>query len=1509
MNHSSAFISFVISSFRINILWGILPLFFFMNFEAEGLSISETERIQKGTTCIPPLASQVPLANMQTRYLFNGNMNDASGTGNNGIPQIAPALTSDRFSVASAAYSFDGISQWMTSTTAYNSPNTFSIGLWFKTSSTNGGGLMGFCESQTTTGFTNRDRVIYMNNSGQLEFGVYPGSIVVIKTPESYNDGFWHFATATLSSNGMKLYVDGLLKLVNSSVTTGQSMTGYWRLGYFDLSTGWSTANSNYFNGVLDDVFFYDRELTPAEIKSIYEMPDGAGSDSPKCAGEILNLKGASISGASYSWTGPAGFTSSLQNPMINNISSANEGIYYLTITDSSGCPTARIPALVRVATVSIPLSQAPTAGLLIKYLFTGGSTNDLSGNANSAIPQNSPVPSSGRYGFPNNAYLLNGTNQYLSTTNSYSSPTVFTIMVWFKTTTTTGGRLIGFGSSQNGSSASSDRQIYMTDAGQLIFGVNNTTPNVVNSGGEVYNDGQWHCAVGTLSAAGLNLYVDGVLQGSDPSVTTAQNYTGYWRVGYDQIQSPWPSPPTSKYFNGNVDDVYIYNVVIPSSSIAQYNSVDGAGSNEPFCGAGGTLNLTAPTFGSAYSYNWTGPNGFVSVSQNPSFPGITTVNSGVYSLTVTTTSSCPARAFVNVRADNFPAAPSVTGSARCGPGTISISAGGSPLKYRWYTTSSGGVSLAGATSYNPNISSTTTFYVSSVNAAGCESLSRTSVTATMNAILPVPIIADISRCGPGTVTFNASGSPSDYKWYDASSGGTLLGTGSAFTTPLLNSTITYYTSSLSVENCESARVPVVATIIDFPIAPVGTYAAICGSGSMVLTATGSPSKYNWYSVSTGGSAISTGSTFTTPSLNSTTTYFVTSVNSANCESTTRTAVIATVNVLPPDPSGSNGQRCGTGIVAITASGSPFSYYWYTASSGGSSVGTGVSFTTPPISSTTTYYVSSLSDVNCESASRTAVVAAVNSLPPEPAGTNGEICGSGTTALSATGSQDYKWYSAPTGGLALGSGSNFNTPFITATTNYYVSSIDLNLCESAGRTTVIAHVNAVPAVPSATGDSICSSGTANLAAFGSVSGYKWYDALTGGNLLGSTATFSAFVSTDTVFYVSSEINGCESSRIQVHATVSVMSNAGNLSSSQTVCRGNNTGIISLNGFTGLIRKWEISNDGFVSDSTDPGNTSAQYQYNNLTQTKSYRVTVKSGNCPSVTSAVVSITVDPSPPSVAGLLRGDTLVAYGTNSGEVTLFSYTGNIIRWEISTDNFSTFSQFNISTSNYPFENYTVTTYIRAVVQSGVCAEKISNFVTVVVDPPLVLVADTVTTTMNKNYKSGISVISNDQIGHFNQLKPIISQTTAMGGTVTLDNAGNFTYSPPAEFIGIDHIFYSVCDKATGLTCKTTDLVFVIKDTVIVYSSLTPNGDGINDSWVIDGINLYKNNKVKIINRWGDLVFEESNYDNKEKVWKGECNSGFAITEKNLPDGTYFYSIDLSNGSKPITGYVVIKQ
>ena len=93
---------------------------------------------------------------------------------------------------------------------------------------------------------------------------------------------------------------------------------------------------SYYFNGTLDDAVIYSTELNATQVATLYNSPDGAGNGGPVCAGSSLNLTEASVSGATYAWTGPNSFSSSSQNPTFS-YTAANAGVYTLVIS-SGGC-------------------------------------------------------------------------------------------------------------------------------------------------------------------------------------------------------------------------------------------------------------------------------------------------------------------------------------------------------------------------------------------------------------------------------------------------------------------------------------------------------------------------------------------------------------------------------------------------------------------------------------------------------------------------------------------------------------------------------------------------------------------------------------------------------------------------------------------------------------------------------------------------------------------------------------------------------------------------------------------------------------------------------------------------------------------------------------------------------------------------------------------------------------------------------------------------------------------
>ncbi|HEY8400017.1 MAG TPA: DUF2341 domain-containing protein, partial [Cytophagaceae bacterium] len=170
---------------------------------------------------------------------------------------------------------------------------------------------------------------------------------------------------------------------------------------------------------------------------------------------------------------------------------------------------------------------------------------------------------------------------------------------------------------------------------------------------------------------------------------------------------------------------------------------------------------------------------------------------------------------------------------------------------------------------------------------------------------------------------------------------------------------------------------------IEQPANVSGTGASGCSNTSVTLSVSGSYSSYKWYTESTGGTG-TTGATFTTPVLATTTNFYVSGVGSNGCETSPRTAVTATIHARPSAPSASNASRCGPGTVILSAGGSPSGYRWYDAATDGTFLGAGATYTTPWLSSTTTYYVAAVSSANCQSATRTSVSAVINTIPSAP---------------------------------------------------------------------------------------------------------------------------------------------------------------------------------------------------------------------------------------------------------------------------------------------------------------------------------------------------------------------------------------------------------------------------------------------------------------------------------------------------------------------------------------------
>lgn len=147
---------------------------------------------------------------------------------------------------------------------------------------------------------------------------------------------------------------------------------------------------------------------------------------------------------------------------------------------------------------------------------------------------------------------------------------------------------------------------------------------------------------------------------------------------------------------------------------------------------------------------------------------------------------------------------------------------------------------------------------------------------------------------------------------------------------------------------------------------------------------------------------------------------------------------------------------------------------------------------------------------------------------------------------------------------------------------------------------------------------------------------------------------------------------------------------------------------------------------------------------------------------------------------------------------------------------------------------------------------------------------------------------------------------SSAAGGTAPYVFTWNGTQNGP-NLIGVapGATYELTVGDANGCVVGTAIEVSAINaDCFFVPDGFSPNGDGRNDVFVIRGLNQYPGNTVTVFNRWGNKVYEATDYQND---WDGTANTGGVVGEKVQP-GTYYYVIDLNNDEDPVTGYLIIK-
>jgi gliding motility-associated-like protein len=363
-------------------------------------------------------------------------------------------------------------------------------------------------------------------------------------------------------------------------------------------------------------------------------------------------------------------------------------------------------------------------------------------------------------------------------------------------------------------------------------------------------------------------------------------------------------------------------------------------------------------------------------------------------------------------------------------------------------------------------------------------------------------------------------------------------------------------------------------------------------------------------------------------------------------------------------------------------------------------------------------------------------------------------------------------------------------------------------------------INSTTASPTTAGNSRCTPGPVSLTASGGTNGqYRWYDVATGGTALtgetGNTFTTPSLSST-TSYYVSI-VNGCESARTIVTATISSTPTAPTATGASRC--GIGTVTLTASGGSGGQYRWYAAVTGGNAFAGENNNT---FTTPSLTITTSYFVAINNGFCESTRTQVTAT-------------LGGTACA--SNNAPV-------------ITQTTIATQIEGNVTINLTPF----------------------------LFDPD------------NNLDLSSLRIIAPPPSG--------ARATIDANHNLILDYKGIL-------FSGTEKLTIAVCDLLG--VCVQKEFSIEVVGEINVYNGVSPNGDLQNDLFILKNIELMsetKSNHVFIYNRWGDVLFDIADYDNKNNVFRGLTNNGSEI-----PSGTYYYKINFTSGLETKSGYLYIKR
>lgn len=462
------------------------------------------------------------------------------------------------------------------------------------------------------------------------------------------------------------------------------------------------------------------------------------------------------------------------------------------------------------------------------------------------------------------------------------------------------------------------------------------------------------------------------------------------------------------------------------------------AGIDDTVCGTFYRLTGNDPGIGTGTWRQLSG-NGVVRFVPNNHSPTATAQipsnEDGAYTFEYRITSgSCPPTAdTVTIYYKPRPGNPVLSDKSQCGPGSVTLTStpGSNGVINRWYDNLNGGPVLAESNTFlTPNLTNSTDYWVSTYDpVTGCESF-REQVIVNVYPIPDPPIMSDIQHCGNASleVTGETGNNGSTKRWYNAAIAGTMIGQADTLQTPVLSAPITYWVTSYnSISGCESSNVPVHIQIDPVPAIPVTADTSRCGEGAVTINASiGTNGTQNlWFNVSSGGAPFDSTENLGIAYLNSTTSYWVSTLNeSSGCQSP-RIRVTAYIHSVPGFPIVSDVTQCGPDTLSLSSLPGIQGTIsrWYDSLSGGSLLFQGNNYIPGFISTTKRYYVSTYNETtHCES-SRRPITAAVLPLPAAANIIGPSVVGIGQTnviySVNYQPGSTYQWNVPPGMGLLL----------------------------------------------------------------------------------------------------------------------------------------------------------------------------------------------------------------------------------------------------------------------------------------------------------------------------------------------------------------------------------------------------------------------------------------------------------------------------------------------------------